>query len=65
MEVVANRSHIDRGEGVERGGGRRDGRDRCWVRRPEADAEDLDAGGTNRRRLSVGPRVAESVRQQE
>ena len=65
MEVVANRSHIDRGEGVERGGGGRDGRDRCWVRRPEADAEDLDAGGTNRRRLSVGPRVAESVRQQE
>ena len=50
--MVANRTDVGRGEGVDRGGGGRDVRDRRWVRRPEADAEDLDAGGTDSSRLS-------------
>jgi hypothetical protein len=69
--VVANRTDVGRGEGVDRGGGGRDGRDRRWVRRPEADAEDLDAGATDSCSLSDGCggaailRVLLSVREQK
>jgi len=69
--VVANRTDVGRGEGVDRGGGGGDGRDRCRARRPEADAEDLDAGGTDRCCLSDGRsgaaifRVLLPVREQE
>jgi len=70
-KAVANRTDVGRGEGVDRGGGRRDGRDRCRVRRPEADAKDLDAGGTDSCCLSDGRggaailRVLLSVREQK
>jgi hypothetical protein len=69
--VVANRTDVGRGKGVDRGGGGGDGRDRRWVRRPEADAEDLDAGGTDSYSLSDSCggtailRVLLSVREQK
>ena len=45
--MVTDRGHVDPSVGVKRGGGGGDGRNRCWVSIPKANAKDLDTRGTD------------------